>query len=122
ERSRSSDEAIKYLEELSILFLNSLDYNLASLNQLASNGRIDLSITHGFAGILSVLGKLSKKGLHSNLCYEKIDLISAFIRTKTLRKNSYLIVPDSIEKGNMHFSPLRWCHGQLGITMALSQN
>lgn len=80
---------------------------------------MDFSLAHGQAMILLFLRKLYQNDIQRDTTSKLINgLLNTFDKYKVETVEG-LIYPDAIEKGEPIFSPLRWCHGHLGIALAL---
>lgn len=82
---------------------------------------IDLSLSHGNSSIIAFLSKMVEFDVERKQCIQALHKLIKYYKSITrTNSNKQLILPDCIEAGNFIYSPLRWCHGQLGILVALS--
>ena len=76
---------------------------------------LDLSISHGQAAIIFTFTNLIKLDILSNklteIVYSMVNKILSFIEANR--------IPDAFNLNPPVYSPLRWCHGELGIKNSL---
>lgn len=80
--------------------------------------RINLGIAHGIPGLLVILSKCYRLGIEPEICSRLIDGGYAFLM-KSKMKDAPSCYAFSIQDGHFEGStPLRWCYGDLGISIA----
>lgn len=77
---------------------------------------IDFSISHGLSSIIIFLSNLIALDITPK--YYRPIVKSLCSQLLNHKKNNR--IPDCLENGNPKYSPLRWCHGELGIVSALA--
>ncbi|PCJ00459.1 MAG: hypothetical protein COB15_02825 [Flavobacteriales bacterium] len=82
----------------------------------SNENEIDLSISHGLSSILMFISRL----IELNISPDYFKPIAKNICSQILYYENNNRIPDSISKSETNFSPLRWCHGELGIVSALA--
>lgn len=120
ERYKSSTTALPYLQKITRLLLKKRQENSRGFFWRTESGEedaIELSISHGQAMILYFLTKVFQIRNQSILSQNDLLGMTQYLNS-FLHEKEY---PDIIEAGKAVFSPLRWCHGSLGISMVLFQ-
>lgn len=84
------------------------------------NDVLDLSLSHGASSIIMFFTKVLSAGIKVDLCSSVIEKLAIFILSKQISDTQNRIrIPDYIEKQEIFLSPLRWCHGDMGTSIAL---
>lgn len=78
---------------------------------------IELGVAHGQASILYFLCNVYRL----NPSIVKKEFIISLIRTFSNQVDARGRIPDELNNNKKQFSPLRWCHGDLGISIILFQ-
>ena len=124
QRLKTESIISKFLEE----FVIELDRNKRTTKGLVFwqdkqdqiNDIVDFSFSHGQASILVFLAKLYVENINKKLCYSLLEKGCMYAIESSVYKSGGLCFPDNISKGEPEFSPIRWCHGQLGIVFSLA--
>jgi hypothetical protein len=85
------------------------------------NGTIDLSGSHGLTSIGMYLIKHYQLINGNRTILKILSGIVDYILSKTEFNDGDALIPDYLEGGSKYYSPLRWCHGQLSITLFLAK-
>jgi len=117
QRAKGNKEVRNYLKELGeeMIVLNK-ESTFLDVYTDEEDGSIDFSISHGLSSLIVFFSNLVVLGLAS----KEIKLELKKCCDEILKHTKDLRVPDAIEKEGPKFSPLRWCHGELGIVSALA--
>jgi len=117
QRAKGNKEVRNYLKELGedMIGLNK-ESTFLDVYTDEEDGSIDFSISHGLSSLIVFFSNLVVLGLAS----KEIKLELKKCCDEILKHTKDLRVPDAIEKEVPKFSPLRWCHGELGIVSALA--
>lgn len=83
--------------------------------QAGKNETIDFSLSHGLSSLIVFFSNLVSLGIPSDNFNIQIENYCMRILEHTKKSR----LPDVIEQGKPIYSPLRWCHGELGIVSAL---
>ena len=101
------------------IFTKIAQSDFSFLNKEKDN-TIDFSGSHGLASIISILNKLLAIRIKVDQCKQLLRICCEFIlKNKTITKDGPRI-PDYLDNQIPKISPLRWCHGELGIVPALT--
>lgn len=85
-----------------------------------SEKTIDLSLSHGLSSIIVFLAKLVQAGIAKEFCSELLAKCCHYLLLNSHQSKQGLRFPDCVCESKPIFSPLRWCHGQLGVVYALA--
>lgn len=80
---------------------------------------IELGLAHGQAMVLAFLIQLIELNILTEQAISYGLELHRFFQARMETKDDNCIIPDSIENGENIYSPLRWCHGHLGIALTL---
>ena len=80
---------------------------------------IELGLAHGQAMILFFLTKTLEQRIETQKTEEALHKLCNLYIKNQIKSNDGDYFPDAIEKGEKIISPLRWCHGHLGIALSL---
>lgn len=124
QRYKSQPDVVEYLLELieslkGIRKVNTTGYFFQS-EEDTKEEIVDLSLSHGLASIAMTLCKLSEIGIASEFIHETLEGLGKTIAGYQIENESGYRIPDFVQNEKAHhFAPLRWCHGDLGISIAL---
>ena len=111
-RSEANKDCRVYLKKIG----NSLLTPKTDLTSTLKKETSDFSLSHGLSSQITFLSQLISMNINVNEFRDRIKIgceqILSYERSNRL--------PDAIEEGKSIYSPLRWCHGELGIVSALA--
>jgi lantibiotic modifying enzyme len=117
QRAKSSKEARKPLKELGKEMMEYIQaHNSLAMFTDKKEDAIDFSLSHGLSSLIVFFSNLVDLGLASTAIKDELKKCCDEI----LKHAKDSRVPDAFEKGKDEYSPLRWCHGELGIVSALA--
>ena len=91
-----------------------------SFLQEENENTIDFSGAHGLGSVIFFLNKLIDKEIAVERCLSLMCICCRFIISHCVETDQGWRIPDLIDHERPVFSPLRWCHGELGIIPALT--
>jgi len=122
-RSKSSQINLKYLRKLGEILTKKIITNNNDKNKIVwqndkdiDSNIFDFSISHGLSSIIIFLSDLIALNITPKYYYPIVE--SCCFQLLNHKKNNR--IPDCLENGKPKYSPLRWCHGELGIVSALA--
>lgn len=122
-RSKSNPINSKYLQEIGKTLIKTMSISSNDKNKIIWQNNsdveskvVDFSISHGLSSIIIFLSNLIALDITPKY-YRPIvkSLCSQLLNHKENNR-----IPDCLENDKPIYSPLRWCHGELGIVSALA--
>lgn len=117
-----SKKIIKCLEGLfeNDIFKNIILKDFSSFDR-ERNGFVDFSGVHGLASIVFFLNKLIAINVKTDQCKVMLNNCCEYILINRTLGEEGLRIPDYLDNDTPKFSPLRWCHGELGMIYSLTE-